>query len=266
MSKVVVIVFPSEAVAYEGTRALKQLHSEGTLTLYGMAVLVREASKNLAIKQAVDQGPLGFAVGALTGGLIGLVGGPAGGAIGMAAGAMVGGLGDIIDLGVRSDFIDAVSLKLEPGKAAVVAEIGEDWTAPLDLQMQRLGGEVVREWRSEFEAEQIEKAAREQRAEFAALKEEFARASADAKRALKKRMDETRAKLEAAERRAEAFQRQFEQEAEAKRKELRDQLAAAKSEAKGQIEKRLATTEVEIKRRRELLKQAWSLTKEALAA
>jgi uncharacterized membrane protein len=266
MSKVVVVIFPSEAAAYEGTRALRQLHSEGTLTLYGMAVLFREASGNLTIKQAVDEGPLGFAVGTLMGGLIGLIGGPAGAAIGMATGALAGGLGDIIDIGVRSDFIDAVSTKLNPGKAAVVAEIAEDWTAPLDMRMGPLGGEVVREWRSEFEAEQIEKLARERRAEFAALKEEFDRAGADAKSTLKRRLEATRAKLEAVEGRAEALQRQFEQEAEAKRKELREQLATAKKETKGEIEKRMKTAEADIKWRSELLKRAWSLTKEALAA
>jgi uncharacterized membrane protein len=266
MSKVVVVIFPSEAAAYEGTRALKQLHSEGTLTLYGMAVLAREASGNLAIKQAVDQGPLGFAVGTLMGGLIGLIGGPVGGAMGMAAGALAGGLGDIIDLGVRSDFIDAVSMKLEPGKAAVVAEIAEEWTAPLDLRMEPLGGQVVREWRSEFEAQQIAKAAQEQREDFAALKEEFDRATAEGKKTLKKRLDDSRAKLEAAEKRAEELQRRFTEEAEAKRKELTAQFAAANQETKDKIQKRLAAAEVEFKRRQDLLKRAWSLTKEALAA
>ncbi len=36
MSKFVVVIFPSESAAYEGTRAIKQLHAEGTLTLYGV--------------------------------------------------------------------------------------------------------------------------------------------------------------------------------------------------------------------------------------
>ena len=266
MSKFVVTIFPTESAAYEGTRALKQLHAEGTLTLYGMTVLVREAGGNLATRQAVDQGPLGLATGALMGGLIGLIGGPVGGAIGMGAGALMGGYGDIIDLGVRSDFVEAISSKLTPGKSAVAAEIEEDWITPLDNRMAALGGEVIRQWRSDFEAEQIEAAARERKAEFAELKAEFDRASGEAKKNLSKRLDEARAKVDAAGKRAEAKQYQFEQEVDAKLKQLQGQINQANAEVKANIEKRVAAMKADFSRRRELLKQAWSLTKDALAA
>lgn len=151
MSKFVAIIFPSENAAYEGTRTIKQLHAAGTLTLYAMTVLAKEANGNIVTKQAVDQGPVGVAVGALVGGLVGLLGGPIGGALGMSAGAVLGGIGDVFDMGFRADFIEAASTKLAPGKAAVLTEIGEDWIAPLDMRMQALGGEVVRQWRSDFE-------------------------------------------------------------------------------------------------------------------
>ncbi|MBI5264024.1 MAG: DUF1269 domain-containing protein [Bradyrhizobium sp.] len=266
MSKFVVIIFPSETAAYEGTRALNQLHAEGTVTLYGTTVLVRDANGNLATRQAVDQGPLGFAVGTLMGGLIGLIGGPVGGAIGMGAGAISGGLGDIVDLGIRSDFIEAVSTKLLPGKAAVAAEIEEDWITPLDNRMAALGGEVIRQWRSDFEAEQLDALAKERKAELAELKMEFGRASGDAKENLSKRLDETRAKVEATFNRAEAKQRQFEQEADAKLAELKRQIDQANAETKARIEKRLTAMKADFDRRRELLKEAWSLTRDALAA
>ena len=168
--------------------------------------------------------------------------------------------------GSPSDFIEAASSRLAPGKAAVVAEIGEDWIAPLDMRMQTLGGEVVRQWRSDFEDEQIERLVKESRAEFAELKGEFDRAGAEAKTALKKRLDEARAKLDAAGKRVEARQRQLDQEAEAKRMELEQQLAKASGETKAKIEKRLAAMKANYSRRSELLKQAWSPTKQALAA
>lgn len=266
MSKFVVVTFPSEAAAYEGTRAIKQLHAEGTLTLYGMAVLVQEASGNVAIKQAADEGALGVAVGMLTGGLIGLIGGPIGSALGMGTGAMIGGFGDILNLGVRSDFIESVTSKLKPGKAAVVAEIDESWMAPLDTRMESLGGEVIRQWRSDFEDEQLDKEIKEDEAEFAALKDELKQANANSKAAVKKRLDEARAKLEAAGKRAQERQRHLEQEIAAKQKELQAQLARSQAETKANIEKRLAAMQADHKRRAELLKQAWSLTKDALAA
>lgn len=266
MSKFVVVIFPSEAVAYEGTRAIKQLHAEGTLTLYGLAVLVQQTSGNVVIKQAADEGAWGAAVGMLTGGLVGLVGGPVGSAVGIATGAMIGGFGDIMNAGVRADFIETVTNKLAPGKAAVVAEIDEDWMAPLDQRIEGLGGEVIRQWRSAFEDEQIDRAAKEQQADLAALKDEFNRANANAKNAVKKRLEETRTQLETAGKRAEARLHQLDEEIEAKQKELESQLARSRAETKASIEKRLAAMKSEHNRRATLLKQAWSLTKDALAA
>ena len=266
MSKFVVVTFPSETAAYEGTRAIKQLNAEGTLTLYGLAVLVQETSGNVSIRQAADEGALGVAVGMLTGGLIGLIGGPVGSALGMGTGALVGGFGDLMNAGVRSDFIAAVTSKLKPGKAAVVAEIDEGWVAPLDTRMEALGGEVMRQWRSDFEDEQLDKEIKEEEAELAALKDELKQANANSRNAVKKRLEEARAKLEAAGNRAEARQHQLAQEIEAKQKELKSQLARSQAEAKAGIEKRLATMQADYQRRAALLKQAWSLTKDALAA
>jgi uncharacterized membrane protein len=141
MSKFAVAIFPSEAQAFEGTRALTQLHAERVLTLYGMSVLVREANGNLATRQAVDEGPIGIALGTLLGGLVGLIGGPVGSAVEIGAGALIGGFGDLVDLGVRSDFVDAVSAKLSAGNAAIVAEVEEERATPLDTRMSALGGE-----------------------------------------------------------------------------------------------------------------------------
>jgi uncharacterized membrane protein len=64
MSRFVVVVFPNEAQAYQGTRALKDLHADGSLTVYGVAVVAKDAGGKLTIKDAADQGPLGTVVGA----------------------------------------------------------------------------------------------------------------------------------------------------------------------------------------------------------
>ncbi len=227
---------------------------------------MQEASGNIAIKQAADDGPWGTAVGMLSGALVGLVGGPVGSALGMGMGAMVGGFGDLMNAGVRADFLETVTGKLKPGKAAVVAEVDEGWMAPLDTRMEALGGDVIRQWRSDFEDEQLDKEIKADEAELAALKDELKQANANSKAAVKKRLDEAHAKLEAAGKRAEARQRQLQQEIEAKQKELQSQLARSQAEIKASIEKRLAAMQADYKKRAALLKQAWSLTKEALAA
>ena len=92
MSKFVGTTFSNEAKAYEGTLALKKLHAEGELTLYGLAVIIKDASGKLSVKEGPDDLP-GTAVGSLVGALLGVLGGPAGVLVGMTAGMMLGALG-----------------------------------------------------------------------------------------------------------------------------------------------------------------------------
>ena len=86
MDKMLVVVFDSELKAYEGSKALQELQNEGSINLYAKAVIARDASGKVAVKQQGDMGPVGTAVGLLTGSLIGLIGGPVGLAIGATPG------------------------------------------------------------------------------------------------------------------------------------------------------------------------------------
>ncbi len=265
MSKFVVVIFPDEAKAYEGTRALKELHAEASLAVYGMAVVTKGADGKLTVKQAADTGPLGIGVGALVGGLTGLLGGPAGAAMGINVGALIGSLGDLFNMGVGTDFLDKVSKDLSPGKAAIVAEVAEDWVTPLDTRMGALGGTVVREWRTDFEDEMIEQDAKARKAEIAQLKEEVSHASGEAKAKLTARIGEAQAKLKKASDRMEAQISQRQRETEAKISLLQGQVAKATADAKAKIDQRISELRADHERRSAKLKQAWKLTKEALA-
>src|SRR6266478_4235086 len=99
MSKFVVTTFDSEAKAYEGTRALKELHSEGNITLYGMVVVTKDAGGKLSVKEGTDE-LTGTAVGSLVGVLVGLFGGPAGVVVGLTTGMLLGGISDLLNVGV----------------------------------------------------------------------------------------------------------------------------------------------------------------------
>jgi len=266
MSKFVVVIFPNEAKAYEGTRALKELHAEASLAVYAVAVVTKGADGKLSVKEAADNGPLGLGVGALVGGLIGLLGGPAGAAIGIGVGALIGSFNDLFNMGVGSDFLDKVSKELAPGKAAVVAEVAEDWITPLDTRMGAIGGTVVREQRTDFEDEMIEKEAKERKAEIAQLKEEITHASGEAKAKLTARMDEARAKLRNASDRMEAQISRLQQETDAQIRVLQGQAAKAAANAKTKIDQRISELRADHERRSAKLKQAWKLTKEAFAA
>lgn len=266
MSKFVVIVLPGESQAYQATRALKELHAEGSLTLYGTAVIAKDAQGKLSIKQSVDAGPLGTAVGVLVGGFVGVLGGPIGALAGVAGGTIMGSMIDLFNYGIGEDFVAKVSKDLGPGKTAVVAEIVEGWTTPLDTRMESLGGTVLRTWRADFEDEQIAKETAESRADFEQLQAEYAQASAETKARLKAKLDQARENLEETEKRLNTRIDALEREGNAKITALEQQITESRADAKDKIRQRATTLRSEYETRSAKLKQAWALTKEALAA
>src|ERR1700693_6007630 len=194
MSKFVVTTFSSEANAYEGTRALRELHAQGDLTLYGLAVITKDSDGKLSVKQGPDE-LAGTAVGSLVGALVGVLGGPAGIIVGLTAGMLLGSISDLLNIGVGTDFLDKVSRELAPGKVAVIAEVDEDWVTPLNTRMEAIGATVVRGWRSDFEDEQIAKETAARRAELEQLESELARWGAETKAKVQAQINEVKAKL-----------------------------------------------------------------------
>jgi uncharacterized membrane protein len=263
MSKFVVIVFPGESQAYQGTRALKELHAEGSFTLYGLAVISKDAEGKFLIKESADVGPLGTAVGALVGGLVGTIGGPVGVLAGVTGGTLIGSLVDLFSYGVGADFVLKVSNELGPGKSAVVAEIAEHWTTPLDTHMEALGGTVLRTWRADFEDEQMAREIAALEADFEQLRAEYAQATADAKARLKTKVEQAKSDLERAQQRIKTRVDTLEKEANAKIAALEQQVTQA--DVREKIKQRIAALRADYDARSAKLKQAWTLTKEALA-
>jgi len=264
MSKLVVIVFPNEVKAYEGTRALKELNAEGSLVLYSEAVVLKDENGVLSVKQAADSGPIGTAVGALTGALVGLLGGPIGSAVGLTGGAVIGSLRDIFHAGVSTEFLRSVSEELAPGKAAVIAEISEEWIIPLDTRVEPLGGVVLRTYRSEFEDEQIEKEIASRRRELDHLKQEYEKSSKDTKAKLKARIDTAKAELTDAVARAKHRAETLQRETEARVKLLERQTKEATTERKEWVKEQVAQLRTSYDVRSAKLKQAWEIAKDAL--
>ncbi|MGA2603142.1 MAG: DUF1269 domain-containing protein [Verrucomicrobiia bacterium] len=264
-NKMIVVIFDNEKQAYEGSRALKDLHAEGSITLYASAVIAKDAGGKVTVKQEADEGPLGTGVGLVTGSLIGLLGGPVGVAIGATAGTFGGVLYDFAKVGVGGDFLDEVGHHLQPGKVAVVAEVYEEWVMPVDTRMEAAGGVVFRRARAEVLDSQIERDATALKAELADLKAEHARANKQAKAKLQAKINSARAKLEATQDRAKAAAEAAKREMDAKVKSLKEQVAKAQGDAKAKLEARIAEVQSEHKRRSGKLHQAWELTKEALA-
>jgi uncharacterized membrane protein len=255
MDKIVVVVFDSESKAYEGSLALQELQNEGSINLYAKAVIARDANGKLTVKESGDMGPVGTAVGLLTGSLLGLLGGPVGVAIGVGVGMSGGMLYDLAQLGVAEDYLDEVGKSLLPGKAAVVAEVWEEWTLPVDNRMEALGGVVFRSTRMDFVDDQMERDNAALNADLDEMEAEYAQASAEAKKKLQLKIDATKAKLQASQNAMQARLEASQQETKAKIQSLQEQAAKAHGERKAKIEKRIAELKAEDKRRSDEFKQ-----------
>jgi uncharacterized membrane protein len=231
MDRMLVVVFDNENKAYEGKKALQQLDGEGSISVYAYAVLAKNADGTATVKQGDDVGPIGTLLGTSFGTLIGVLGGPAGMAVGAAAGMAAGSTLDLNNVRVGSDFIDDVQKVLSPNKFALIAEIEEDWTMPVDTRMEAIGGSVFRRSLSEVRDTVDDEEVAAMKADLAQMKAEHAKAHADRKAKLQEKINQLDSKIQAqlqkAKDRREAMQRQ----AQAKVQVLKAKAEAAKAKA-----------------------------------
>jgi len=119
--EMMVVAFADEYKADEVLNTLKQLDVEAVVDLKSAAVVVRDATGKVRIRETRDfdakQGAIG---GALAGGVLGLLtGGLLKGAILGAAGGALAGKG--IDLGLNDEYLKGVGESLGSGSSALVA-------------------------------------------------------------------------------------------------------------------------------------------------
>ncbi|HUN89701.1 MAG TPA: DUF1269 domain-containing protein [Terriglobales bacterium] len=226
-----VVVFDNEAKAYEGNRALVQLDAEGSIGLYANAVLAKRPDGTATIKQGEDLGPIGTLLGTSFGALIGLLGGPVGLAVGATAGALAGGSVDINQSIVGRDFVDEVSKVLTPNKVALVAEIEEDWTTPVDTRMEAIGGTVFRRAVSDVKTTLQEQNVAAMKADLAQMKAEHAQAQADRKAKLQAKIGQLESNIQAQLQQAKERREADERAAQAKVQVLKKRAEGLKTKA-----------------------------------
>ena len=197
MDRVLVVVFDNETKASQGKTALRELESEGSISLYASAVILKHADGSVTVKDEAPVPPLGSLFGTPTGALIGLLGGPTGAILGASAGLLFGGLADLDNARVGQEFVNDVSDALTPNKVALVAEVDEEWTTPVDARMESLGGTLFRQslWEVERHVDDEDTAA--MKADLVALKAELAKESAERRMKLQARIDTLQAKIQA---------------------------------------------------------------------
>ena len=265
MNRILVAVFPSEAQAHAGLRALESLDREGTITLYAAAVILNDEESRVTVRAAADRSPLGTSVALLTGSLLGPLAGP----VGLAVAAGVGMLGrvlhDLARLGVEEDFVAEIGERLLPGTAAVVAEVWEERITPVDARIATLGGSVLRRVRKELVDGQIERDVATLRAELASLRTELASAPERDRAHLEERIDAARSRLRAAQRRSRVVLDGMTKECAAKIAWLEARAANAHGEARATLEACIADVRARCARRREKVRETWEAATKELA-
>lgn len=264
MSKFVVTVFDDEKTAYEGSKAMLELDREGSIALYAGAVITKSDDGTVQIKDAVDEGPIGTATGMLLGSLVGALGGPAGMVAGAAAGSLTGWMVDMYNVGVDGEFLNDVGSLMTPGKSAVVAEVTEGWTTPLDSRMEELGGTIFRRYRIDVEDDQITRDIEAANRDLDELDAEWDQAVGEAKAKLQTKRDTAKAKLQSLKDKGDIKVASLKEEADAKVQKLSDQIAKAKDDAKAKFEQRKKELTSDYDKRIAKLKEAGEKTKEAL--
>ena len=230
MDRMLVIVFDTEAKAYEGKEALRHLENRGSVVIYSYAVVGRKADGTIVFRDE-DMGPIGTLFGTSFGALVGALAGPAGLVIGAAAGVAAGGAVDLHNAGITDDFIDDVIKELLPDRFAVVAEVQEEWTAPVDERMEALGGVVFRRGLSDVKHAIHDENVAAMKADLAGLKAEHARAHAGRKAKLQEKINQLESKLETRLEKAKERRKAAQQRAEAKAAVLEAQAAKLKEQA-----------------------------------
>jgi uncharacterized membrane protein len=166
MQTVIVAVVEGEMVAQDAGHALDLLADAGTIGLTASAIVTKSAGGAISVMRSRRALPASALGGGALGGLVGLFAGPLGIGFGAVIGFVVGVVVDFSDLRMRRDFLAGVERTLEPGRSAVVAQVDEDDTGPVNQQLRALGAIVLRRDLTDVTDEQYDK-------EVAALQRRF---------------------------------------------------------------------------------------------
>lgn len=259
MNEMFVAVFDSENAALEGMRTLKDLHEEGGISVYAWAVIARDLDGRISVKQQSGAAPVGSALGLLTGGIVGILGGPAGSAVGASIGGYVGLLADWARAGIDLHFLDDVGKTLGAGKAAILAEIEQSWISLLEPRLRQKGATVFRRFRTDVTEDQFLQEETALQATLQGLIDDLDKADAANREDLEKSIVDVKRQLSAIQNRARAEIDQKRAEMDLKLKVLGAQAETAATETKGRIETRIKDAKANFEMRSRKLSQAMAL-------
>lgn len=158
MDRMLVAVFDTENKAFEGAKALLELDCEGSICLYTDAVISKNADGTSTVKGGITA--------------------------------------DLNNVRIDGEFVDDVTQVLVPNRFAVIAEIEEEWTTPVDARMEAIGGTVFRQGFSELKDTVAEEDIAALKADIAQLEIEHLKARTERKAKLAETINQLDIKLQ----------------------------------------------------------------------
>jgi uncharacterized membrane protein len=141
--QVVIAAFNDEKSAKESLTALNQAKRAGLIDIQDAAILRRDAKNKLHVKDINEMTTgKGAMVGAVTGGVIGLLAGPL--VMAGAAGALVGALASKLrDTGFSNQRLQQIGDGLKPGSSAIIAVIEHKWVEAVQKELEKAANDVL---------------------------------------------------------------------------------------------------------------------------
>ncbi len=143
--QVIVAAFQNVDGAGNALARLKQAQKEKYIEIEDAAVLTKDFSGKVKIKETQDMGAgKGAVIGAITGGVISLLAGPLGWmALG---GGLLGGLAaKLADGGFSDAQLQELASSMTPGSSALVAVVEHRWVADIERELAAQNAKIVRE-------------------------------------------------------------------------------------------------------------------------
>jgi uncharacterized membrane protein len=144
MANLIIASFNQEAEAIEASHKLNELESIGDITIFEKVIIKKNADGQGVVMQADTDEGLRTLSGMAIGTLVGTLAGPVGIVIGMFTGTLAGEAMEDDHYGFSEDVISKALNQLQPGSAAIIAEIDEDEEVFVDSALAPLGATLTR--------------------------------------------------------------------------------------------------------------------------
>lgn len=144
MSNLIAASFTNEAQAIEALHKLVELESSGDITIYERAIVKKDLNGKATVLQTEVTDGRGTLPGMAIGTLVGALAGPVGLLAGLITGTVAGAIFGSSRFNFPRDFTSKLKKQVQPGTAAVIAEIDEDSPVFVNNALAPLGATISR--------------------------------------------------------------------------------------------------------------------------